>query len=735
MNKSVLFSLMVLVFTSVSAQSGTNNSNSVEPTDSNVTTFNSILFQTKPNGLFESLPGSASIISNAEIRNVAPLSANEIFRRIAGVHVVDEEGAGMRINIGIRGMDPDRSRGVLVLEDGIPVALNPYGEPEMYYSPVIDRMSGVEVLKGSGQVMFGPQTVGGVVNYITANPSFDELVRFKLSMGSGGLMNAMVQYSNTFKNVGIVTTLMHKRADKLGYASFGITDFTNKLVFSLSKSSKLVVKMGVYNELSNSTYIGLTQSMYDNGNQDFELMAPDDRLDIRRYSLSTSHILNLSSRLKVTTTAYGYSTSRNWQRQDFSSSKTASNKTGVMWGDSSISNGAVFMRNQNAHRDRSFEVLGLESNVNYKYKVLKHESILEAGARYMYERAFEQRINGKKADARSGDLVEDEIRTGNAFSAYAHNKLQLGKRWMLSTGVRVESYDYERRIFRNTFNINSVNKVVDTNLVANNNILTVIPGAGLNFKVDDKLTVFAGVHKGYAPPRVKDAISNSGEVYQLEAEQSWNYELGLRGLYKKWITYELTGFYMDFSNQIIPVSESSGGTGSGLVNGGATLHRGIEAAYRLNFSSIFKTNTKIIFGNNLTFVQAEFKGDRFVKDGTETVNVGGNTTPYAPTYFHTASLNIEWPFGLGFMFNATLTGKQYTDALNTEKAAADGRNGMMQAYKVFDANVYYRLPKKGLTFNFTVKNLSDERYIVSKRPQGIRVGLPRYFMASIQVDL
>ncbi|MFA7627462.1 MAG: TonB-dependent receptor plug domain-containing protein, partial [Candidatus Kapaibacterium sp.] len=114
-----------------------------------------------------SIPGSAVIISSEQLRNMRSLSGNQVLRTVTGVNVVDEEGAGLRMNMGIRGLDPDRSRALLVLEDGIPVALAPYGEPEMYYTPSIDRMSSIEVLKGSGSIIHGPQTIGGVLNYIT----------------------------------------------------------------------------------------------------------------------------------------------------------------------------------------------------------------------------------------------------------------------------------------------------------------------------------------------------------------------------------------------------------------------------------------------------------------------------------------------------------------------------------------------------------------------------------------
>jgi len=732
MQKIYFLSVLLLLHIAGYAQ---NSSSPIQNEDSSINDINSVIVRSKSDGLFKSIAGSVATLSMAEIKRSNPISANEMFRKISGVHVVDEEGAGMRINIGMRGMDPDRSRGVLVLEDGIPVSLNPYGEPEMYYSPVIDRMSGLEVLKGSGQIMFGPQTIGGVVNYITMNPTPKQSLRFKLGIGEGGFKSTLLNYSNSFEKFGIVATLLHKQADKLGYAKFGITDFSTKLVYDFNRNTKLIVKIGLYNELSNSTYIGLTQTMYDRGGQDFVLMAPDDRLDIKRYSLSASFNKNISKKLKFNTTIYGYTTSRNWQRQDFSSSKTASKLTGVIWGDSSLPNGAVFMRNSNAHRNRQFEVLGSESKLLYLYQLWNVKSELNVGVRYLFERAIEQRLNGKKLDSRTGDLVEDEIRTGNAFSAYAQNKMNLSKKFILSFGLRLESYNYQRNIFRNMFLINNVSKLLDTNLLASNEILTLIPGAGINYQMSKNLTVFGGIHKGYAPPRVKDAITSSGQVYQLDAESSWNYELGLRGAFKKVLSYEFTGFYMDFSNQIIPVSESSGGTGAGLINGGETIHKGLELSYNVKLSDWFKTKSKIVFSNNITYVKAYFSEDRYVKDGTVNVNINGNKTPYAPGYYLNYALNYETKFNLGFLFSANYTGSQFGDVLNTELPSLDGRIGKIKDYSVYDCNLYYNASKLKTTFSFTIKNIFDERYIVSRRPQGIRVGLPRYFMGTIQIDL
>jgi Fe(3+) dicitrate transport protein len=727
----ILSLLTLLVISNVLYSQLLNNGN-----DSTYELGSIIFKKSKPNSIIANVPGSTASLSKTDLKLIAPLSANEMFRKFAGVHVVDEEGVGMRINIGIRGLDPDRSRGVLVLEDGIPVSLNPYGEPELYYSPVIDRMSGLEVMKGSGQIIYGPQTIGGVVNYLTSGMPDKNELKVKISAGSGALANLLINHSAKINNnVGINTSLMRKRADQLGYVSFGITDFNTKLFLKLNKKADLIYKLGIYDEVSNSTYIGLTQTMFNQGNQDFTLMSPADLLKIRRYSTSLTHLYKFSKKTSLQSNVYAYTTTRNWQRQDFSSSKSTSNQTGVIWGDTSVENGAIYMRNQNAHRDRQFQVFGMESKLNHEYRFLKRSSEVKVGVRYLAEKAFEQRKNGKKYDAKSGDLVEDEIRTGNAVSAFVHNQISLTSKVILTAGVRLENYDYNRNILRNTFRINNVNRIVDTNLIAENSIMSIIPGAGLNFNIKPNNTIFAGVHKGFAPPRLKDAITAQGVVYQLDAEESWNYELGTRGTFRQFLTYELTGFYMQFENQIIPVSESSGGTGSGLVNGGQTIHQGIEASYKLNIFNMLrsKSRSKLHFQNNLSFVKAYYNKDRFINSGSEQVNIKNNYTPYAPKYFHTASLNYELPMGLGFVANASFTGEQFGDELNSITPSNDGREGMIKAFKVFDANVYYKIKKINAQLSGSVKNLTNERYITSRRPQGIRVGLPRIAVVTFEM--
>jgi Fe(3+) dicitrate transport protein len=525
--------------------------------------------------------------------------------------------------------------------------------------------------------------------------------------------------------------LLHKRADNIGMLNFQLTDFSTKIKIQSSARSVLGLKLGIYDETSNATYVGITQSMYESGNYDFLRIAPDDLLHIRRYTASFTHDFFINDKAKIRTTAFAYTTTRNWRRQDFVYNNLDSlgninnypnNFSGVIWGDTTIQGGAILMRNQTGNRNRQFEVAGIQSNFNYDYVVAGTKNHFVVGARFMYERAFEQRINGTKTDVSYGVLRDAEVRTGFGTSAYAHNQTQIGEKINLTGGIRAELIDYERSIER----INNIDTIINNST----STLAIIPGIGINYLINKKNAMFAGIHRGFAPPRLKDAISNSGEDLELDAELSWNFEFGARGSLLKGVVYEAALFHLDFENQIIPIAESAGGVGAGLVNAGATTHSGFEITTIFELHEIFKMmKHKLQFSGNYTFVRSVFSDDRFIAGGTN--NIKGNTTPYAPSHLANAAITYEHKSGIGARIQSTYVGKQFTDIANTVGPSANGRTGVMDAFYVLDATASYHLKKYNTTFVFSAKNLTNERSIATRRPQGIRVMNPRTLTFSL----
>ncbi|MGI8409650.1 MAG: TonB-dependent receptor plug domain-containing protein, partial [Pyrinomonadaceae bacterium] len=286
------------------------------------------------------IPGSVAVITREELRASHPMDANEVLRRVTGVHVREDSGpVALRLNVGIRGLNPDRSRQILVLEDGIPLALAPYGEPELYYSPPIDRMRRVEILKGSGSILYGPQTVGGVINFVTPDPPQTPQGAFEIIGGQRDFLTVRGNYGGTIGKFGGYASFLRKQGNGFRSFYFNVTDFTGKATYALTDRQTLAAKLTLYDEGSNSTYLGLTQSQF--ARDPNENAVPDDRLNIRRFFGSLNHQFVINSNTLLNTTAYSYNTVRNWRRQDFDRVRNASRRYVGVFGDESIPGGAV----------------------------------------------------------------------------------------------------------------------------------------------------------------------------------------------------------------------------------------------------------------------------------------------------------------------------------------------------------------------------------------------------------
>ncbi|MCW5966604.1 MAG: TonB-dependent receptor, partial [Bryobacterales bacterium] len=392
-------------------------------------------------------PGSLFVVSRSELRNSHPMDANEVLRRVPGVVINDNSGpVATRLNIGIRGLNPDRSRSVLVLEDGLPVTLAPYGEPETYYSPSIDRMDRVEVVKGSGQVLYGPQTVGGVVNFITPDPPSSTRAELNLQGGQRGYFagNGLIGGSSEDQRMGWLVNFLHKRGDGFRDFFFNIDDLQTKFVLKPTDRQTFSVRGGYYDENSNSTYLGLTTPMFlADPNQN---PVPSDFLKVKRVSGSVGHTIAVSPTTVISSSLFGYSTVRDWARADFDRSPAVGRNYWAVFGDTSVPDGALYIRNSTLNRDRSFDVFGAQTGVSTIKQTGAVSHAIDAGIRYIGERMNDKNVVGGTFDARTGVIREDENRYGSAFSAFIQDRIRLTPRLTISPGIRLEHYNYDRHI-------------------------------------------------------------------------------------------------------------------------------------------------------------------------------------------------------------------------------------------------------------------------------------------------
>jgi Fe(3+) dicitrate transport protein len=280
----------------------------------------------------------------------------------------------------------------------------------------------------------------------------------------------------------------------------------------------------------------------------------------------------------------------------------------------------------------------------------------------------------------------------------------------------------------------------------------VVPGVGATWRVTPAITVYGGAHRGFAPPRVEDIITAAGGSVDLDAERSWNYELGVRGRLAAGLRFDATAFRLDFSNQIIPASVA-GGVGTTLTSAGRTRHSGGELSMNYSSRDAGLTEGVDVFARTaITWVaDANFASTRIATapcfDGRATGapvaarggdipcgiarDVRSNRLPYAPEWLYSAAIGVERG---GWSAQAEVQGQStlYADDVNLIAVSPDGQRGRVGGWAVVNLTLNIAPEGSPISGFVAVKNAFDELYITD-RARGILVGTPRLLQAGVTV--
>lgn len=666
------------------------------------------------------IPGTVDVLDRRTLESSRVFTFTEALRKVPGVNVRDEEGFGLRPNIGIRGLNPTRSTKVLLLEDGIPLTYAPYGDNASYYHPPIERFDSIEVLKGSGQILYGPTTVGGVINYITPNPPDKPAGSVTLVGGTRDYFNGQANYGGTWGRTGLLFDFLRKQGEGAREnVRTGLNDFNFKSVTTIGERQAITTRLNYYGERSQITYTGLTEAEYaanPRGND-----YANDRFYGNRFGASVTHALVFSPSLVLSTDIYGSRFSRDWWRQSSNSLQRPSTTTGG-----------------NEGRLRDYFNFGIAPHFRASSRIAGVRNETDFGFRYHYEDQQRLQKTGATPTARDGLLIENNEREAAAYSAFVQNRFDIGD-FSVTPGLRLEHVHYSR-----------TNRLL--NVFGVTNVTQLVPGLGLAYRTVGNTTIFGGVHRGFAPPRVEDVISNTtGSSIELNAELSWNYELGFRTAPRRGLQLEATFFRMDYENQIIPASVA-GGIGAILTNGGETQHQGVELSGRVESNLFFTSPHNFYFRTAYTYLPvAEFRGTRLSNISTfGSTSITGNRLPYAPEHLVNATVGYAHRSGFDALVEAVGISDQFTDDLNLINPFADarfttlganqavrlrlansGQLGLIQASTIWNATANYNVERWHTTFFVTAKNLFDRLYIAD-RTRGILPGTPRLVQVGVK---
>ena len=679
------------------------------------------------------LIGSAAYVGAEDIANSGHTDIGKILAKVPGVYVRDEDGYGNFPNISLRGADGTRSEKLTVMEDGILAAPSPYSAPAAYYSPKPARMSGIEVLKGSSQVRYGPHTTGGVINYLSTEIPDEQKFYSRTTYGT----------DNTFFNHTWFGDTQETEAGRVGYLlemhgqttdGFRKVDGSNQdtgfdLIEPMLKmfwepntalKQRIEFKVGYTDLDSNESYTGLTEADLA-ANPDRRYAATQfDQFASEQWRTYLKWIAEPSDALRLESAVYYNQFSREWDKLD-QVNGTALHQALLNPAHVNTLNGTVAggtIRTTNNLRDH--EGYGWQNQANFKFETGDISHDLAAGIRFHYDRqdATRQRTTfnaiggGVFTPAVVGAPTFNGISETFATAVFVEDEMKVGK-LTLRPGVRYEWLDLD---FTNA---------AGTQFSGNENLFTA--GVGSSYELTDRSTLFSGIYQGIASPGPESYL-----VTGTENEESLGFELGYR--YRKdSFNAEVIGFLTDFS-QLISTDAGFGFTNTSQNAGEAQVY-GLESIVQYDPGVEHGLAFGLPMYVSATYTVAEFTGGNLVAGGGDGVYAGardGNEIPYVPEWKLAAGVGVsgeKWEVRLDASYMGSTWGSGFNDDVNPTPTIRDGK---IPALLLFDLTADYQVNDK-IKLLAGVLNVFDEREMISRIPEGPRANAPRMIFGGVEV--
>jgi Fe(3+) dicitrate transport protein len=657
------------------------------------------------------LPGTGSVIGQQQIRIEAANDINQLLKTVPGLYIQEEDGYGLRPNIGIRGATSERASKITLMEDGVLIAPAPYSNPAAYYFPTMLRMNSVEVLKGAPLLRHGPQTTGGVINLISTPIPRENAGAVSFRFGQNEEMDLLANYGGRVGQFGFLLETAQRRSDgfkdidRSGRDSgYEIEDYVLKLGWE-GEIQSLLFKAQYSEETSNETYLGLTDRDFNRDENRRYGLSEIDQMDNDHEGYNLTYRLALRDNVRLTAIAYHNEFARDWFKLSGGNSLIDAANAGDAEAQGILDGTVDAFGLQYKHNNREYESRGIDLNFDIDWGNHSlalggrvHEDEMD---RFQPSEIFDQ-IDGELV--RSGNRLptggDNRLEDADALSFWAVDAWDVTDAFHVNLALRYEDVESSRLQFADPERRELESR-------RSNSSSEWLPGASFTYDLSDSWQVLAGVHRGFSP-------LGGGAQENEDPETSTNWEAGVR--YRgKWFV-EAVGFYSDFSNKTENCSNASpcsNGSTSGSFNTGEAVIAGLE----------LQVSTELAFGSLVmpfdamyTYTDAEVSDDnpeQGFEDGDRLASVPENTL----------SLRVGLESAIGWDNYAVV---KYIDEMCMDVGCNNGgtRFDRSEDLLVVDYISRYALSDSAVLF-FKAENLFDEQAIVSRQPEGARPNKPR----------
>lgn len=630
--------------------------------------------------------------------NISEKSARQIFSRIPGVFVYDMDGSGNQVNISTRGLDPHRSWEMNVRQDGVLVNSDIYGYPAAHYSPPIEAMERLDLIRGTAALQYGAQ-FGGLVNYVTKSSDTTRTLSFESisTAGSFGLLS-------TFNSVGGRTGPLTWHAYMGGRRSGGYRNSSRSEASAQFASARLRISpsLSIRAQLGRSVYRyqipgPLTDAMF----------AADPRQATRSRNWFSPDILVPSL---TADWALGERTQVSAQVSAVRGHRSSVQFVGFAnVVDGRDANGQFGPRQVDID---NFDSKNAELRITHHYQLGGREATLATGLA-LTDNSLRRRQQGRGTTGTDYDLAlasgsfnrDLRFKTTNV-AVYVENLWRVTPRWSLIPGVRFE---------RGATDMTGTLSYLDPSEVPDE-VTHRYPLFGLRGELQAGASEFyAGWSEAYRPMLLKDVLPENA-IEQIDPDlkdaSGWTFEAGARGVFGARLRYDVSAFALRYNNRFggLLRTDAQGASYLFKTNVGSSLTRGIELSLELPLMTVGQTSLRAHTATS--YFDATYRKGSVVVSG-QNRSIVGNRVESVPEWISRTGLTAAAANTSGTIL-VSYTSSAFADPANTKTASANGAVGLVPAHTVMDVNASHRFTD-WLRVRAGIGNLIDKSYF-TKRP-------------------
>lgn len=625
--------------------------------------------------------GARTVVKRDAIAETGAATIGGVMRFIPGVQVTDNSSSGgsaISLNIGVRGLEGRYSPRTTVLLDGIPLAVAPYGQPQLSFAPLsLGNIESIDVVRGGGAVRYGPQSVGGIINFRTRDipnqpVAGDATVRYN-DFSEGGHNTQYSAFIGGQVNNDLGLALLYSGQDGSGWRQHSdekIDDVALKFRYALTPTSEVFGKFS-YFEARTDIPGGLSSAQY--AADPFQSQRTRDMWSGRRTGIDLGYINTISDTQEFELRTYYNDSFRQ----------------------SLLANGFDATATSVSNQPRNYGVFGIEPRYTQRLFAGSFTHDVTVGMRYLRERADETVINNNLRTGRATVTRQSDNST-DAYAYYVDDQIAVGK-WRVTPGLRFEDVEIGR-----------VNKLTGYSETVSSS--EPLPSLNVAYLLSPQLTVFGNYTTSYGSiQHLQLNLNPLGNPLQPETAKT--VEAGLRWNAGDGTSAEATVFDMRFDNQMEFI-----GASNYWKNLGETQHQGVETrmAYAFDKSGLLAGLSAYA---TLTYTKATLRQGAFA----------GNDVPFYSRW--TDALGLRYALGpWDFELSSTHQSSQYADDANTQAENAAGSLGVIPGYRLWNVQARWKMPSRpGVDVALGVNNFTDERYFTrtTDTNAGKLVGAPR----------